>query len=206
MSESYRIHRPDPSTEQPLCCRYFLVAFEVVSVRLATGSDQMVHWAIGQLPDGQQEVLGAWPEFEFDVSTPHQVSEDLRARGVEKIRFMSSRTWTSLGPAYPSARLVPLLSESERIQRLPRRLRRAISKSGEAVQHLQRDANRAICRLGDFVDSSSAARFVIHALRQAERKIQLAGAGVAGTSGSRKSAEWSDVSPPGLCHRRQPGG
>ncbi len=54
----------------PLCRAYLLVLFESVSVALQADdgvcSCRWLHWALGVLPDGDNEVLGAWTASRSD--------------------------------------------------------------------------------------------------------------------------------------------
>jgi hypothetical protein len=65
------------------------------------------------LADGEREVLGAWPGPTAGVTAWQQVCDDLRVRGVEKMRFISTIESTDVRATYPGAIALPSLGEQE---------------------------------------------------------------------------------------------
>jgi len=97
------------STQPPLCCRYFLLTSDALSVQVRQDGlvpDQVVHWALGSA-DGALEVLGLWPEPASGFANGPEIFDDLRARGVERIRFAATNDLTALRAAYPGATMLP---------------------------------------------------------------------------------------------------
>lgn len=78
---------------RPLCCRYLVVRFEALSIQVpkeGIARDLTTCWALGTLADGQREVLGVWLESLPGVIDSQKVFDDLKARGVERIRFVAT--------------------------------------------------------------------------------------------------------------------
>ncbi|MBE0546400.1 MAG: transposase [Rubrivivax sp.] len=76
---------------RPLCCQYLVLHFEALSVPVGeegAAHDRTVHWPVGVLADGQCELLGAWFDPVSGATGWEEVFEDLKVRGVEKIRFV----------------------------------------------------------------------------------------------------------------------
>lgn len=99
---------------RPLCCRYLVVLIEVLpsTVReVGVVRDQTVRWALGVLADGQHEVLGIWLHPASGTTGWHELFEDLKVRGVEKIRFVASdepmNAFAAMRAAYPDATVLP---------------------------------------------------------------------------------------------------
>lgn len=169
----------------PLCRNYFLVVFEVVPIRLLKGGlvrDQTVRWAFGVLADGQYDVLSLQPERVSCVPNWPEVFEDLRGRGLEKIRFVSgsesAEFHSSLRTAYPAAMVLSVGRRLEALSALPSGHRRTLLASEGATQQLDRCARRAVRRHGNFSDMASATAFVMDALARAEQRIGVAGSRV----------------------------
>ncbi len=115
----------------PLCCRYLVVVVDVLPLTVTEAGvvrDQIVYWALGMLADGEREVLGAWPRPASGRTGLHQLFEDLKVRGVEKIRFVASNERMDLSAAlrvaYPDATVLPSIGQLLRqslTQAVPRR-------------------------------------------------------------------------------------
>lgn len=154
----------------PLCCRYLLVTFKAVPVQVwkeGVACSRSVRWALGVLPDGQCESLGVWPDAGTEVDALRATLDDMKIRGVERIRFIESDEMAALQPilnaAYPHAKL--LLSP-------PQRSRAGVAGVvGEhAVREMQRRAGQSVRRHGCFVDMRNVTAFIAHALMRAERR------------------------------------
>ena len=158
MNESNPTTRRTDWLSRPLCGSYFLVIRESMSIQLLDGAlvrDQTVCWALGVLADGSNEVLGVWPASMSGGWTWQQVSEDLKARGVEKIRFICA-----LGVGSSSA--------------MPRGGVRTLHASEKVMQLLQRRANRAVRRRGPFSDIADASAFLGGFLSRTEQSVAVA--------------------------------
>jgi putative transposase len=109
--------RPELWSAYLLCRRYVAVYFSQVS--LAGGSDverePVQHWAFGVLSDGQSEALGAWPQDRSGAMNWLRVFDDLKDRGVERIRFALSGDLASfreeLHAAFPRATALPSFAQ-----------------------------------------------------------------------------------------------
>jgi transposase-like protein len=111
------------SLSLPLCESYFGVVLDRLEVRvlgLEGTLVQSVQWALGLLPDGELEVLGAWQAVCDDTRRGKKLFADLKDRGVETVRFVigSDTTMTRVDAlaAFPRVKLLPsfegLLRES----------------------------------------------------------------------------------------------
>lgn len=99
---------------RPLCCRYLLLHVETLSMpvrEVGFVRDQTVHWGLGVLADGQYEVLGIWLHPASATTGWHELFEDLKVRGVEKVRFVASSApmdvSAAMRAAYPDATVLP---------------------------------------------------------------------------------------------------
>lgn len=162
MTESNSTVQPIDWLSRPLCGSYFLVIHESIPIQLldrAPARDQIVCWALGVLADGGYEVLGVWPASSSGAWCEEEVTDDLKARGVEKIRFISALgVGTGLG--------------------VPRGRGRTVLAGEEVMRRLQRHARRAISRRGPFFDVAEASAFLVSVLSRAEQSIAAAGASV----------------------------
>jgi hypothetical protein len=165
----------------PLCRRYRLVCLERLTVRAVqkgVASDRTLCWAFGMLADGEYEVLGVWPELLSCRSSWQQVFADLKARGVERIQFVSSSESAPfrsvLGTAYPGVKVLPPVSRLETVSALPSRYRNFIRASADAVRLIQRGTIRMAHRHGCISSLANAPAFVANALKRAEQRIEFA--------------------------------
>lgn len=99
---------------RPLCCRYLVVFTEVLSLTVSAAGvarGQTGRWALGLLADGRYEVLGIWLHPASSTTSWHELFEDLKVRGVEKVRFVASHepmdVYAALRAAYPNATVLP---------------------------------------------------------------------------------------------------
>jgi len=99
------LNRVDSWAAQALCWQYFSARFDELPVQvLAAGETALeltVAWAVGVLPDGDWEALGAWPGAGVGAEYWRAVSENLDSRGVDKISLVcaSDPDALALGPA-----------------------------------------------------------------------------------------------------------
>jgi hypothetical protein len=98
----------------PLCASYFSVILNRLDVRVQGANGLAVHCAplaVGLLPDGELEMLGAWLSSCDDARPWQQPLADLKARGVEAVRFVISPdpavTRVDAVPAYPRVAVLP---------------------------------------------------------------------------------------------------
>ncbi len=121
----------------PLCCHYVVVLFDTLRVEIEENGavrDKAIHLALGMHAESPQEVLGLWLEQNAGPPFWPEVCEQLKLRGVERIRIVMAEGphWPTGLPeamraAFPAATLqaspVPLirhnLSEATRRDRKP---------------------------------------------------------------------------------------
>lgn len=174
----------------PLCRSYPLVLFKSVSVALNTDDrispGRRSRWALGVLPDGDNEVLGAWTPPQSDGPAWNQMFEELAHRGVERIGFVVAAGLAAAEPAlrdvYPRAIVLPSdMEEGALILRASTRTPvpsfamsagsfRKLAAAHEAAQNLQRLVCRAIGRHGPFSGPTDATAFVLDRLHRAAQK------------------------------------
>jgi hypothetical protein len=74
-----------------LCCRYLVVQFGRLRVRVRQGDVTATShwlWALGLFKDGSSHVLGAWRDD--GPASPQQIAADLHDRGLERIRALAA--------------------------------------------------------------------------------------------------------------------
>ncbi len=177
----------------PLCRSYLLVLFDSVSVAPKTHDcvcpGWLSHWALGVLPGGDAEVLGAWTASQSDGPVWSQVFGELADRGVERIGFVVAAelgaTEPALRDAYASAivlasdteegALTPWVSARTPVASLAMSLGhfRKFMAAHESAQILQRSVRRAIGRHGPFSEPTDATAFVLDRLHRAEQKTEV---------------------------------
>ncbi len=98
----------------PLCSSYPVVQVGDLSVQVVgegVAFDQVIHWALGFLSNGECEALGAWMQPDSGQMPWPEVFEGLKVRGVEQIRFVASgesvEVQGGLRGVYPRATAVP---------------------------------------------------------------------------------------------------
>jgi hypothetical protein len=168
----------DPWRAIPLCCRYFAVHFDSLSVS-AFGGGQTSHemtltWALGVLRDGECEALGVWPASVEGSTFWRRVCGELQVRGVEQISLISVNLPTDLLFAYSCSTVLPNL---ERTYPLTSRHRRILREMGCVVNRLNQGLSRAATRYGCFSSPAAATSFVVDRLTRAECNLGAFGAG-----------------------------
>jgi len=143
-----------------LCRRYLIAHFNTLSVQVRSDGRSRkyaLHWAFGVLGDGQSEVLGAWLSRMLNDECWKFAFDDLKVRGAESIRFVSTRE----GPVLNSARL----------SEVPPRVGRVTQHGDAAVDQLHDCLRRAVRKHGCFADEEGAASFVGATLERAEGRL-----------------------------------
>lgn len=90
----------------PLCERYLAVAFDDATMQVGDSGaplEQTVCLVLGVLADGQCEVLSTWLKPEAGSTGWEDVFEDLRDRGVGKIRFVVAKERSQVRAGVPTA-------------------------------------------------------------------------------------------------------
>ena len=159
--------------------RYALVVFDFTVARIRdtiAPRDLEVYWAIGWLVDGECEPLGVWIDPQRRGESPHQMLDDLKSRGVERI-------WHATGPGieplqdhlaatFPGATFDsyadPVLTEALA------EARGRVNQPAELVAEQVRERLiRAIRRRGSFESEAAAVEAVAGALQYLERQLDL---------------------------------
>lgn len=163
----------------PLCCRYLLVRFSEVQVKVH--QDTAIYhaypcWATGVAIDGQNEVLGVWAPGTSGVPDWRQVFDDLAVRGVEDVCVLISAA-SIAGRAPPSDMTVgtPVVRRAETNYEPGRessaRLRRSHDAAKLAADLMQAELIRLVGRHGSFDSLESAVAFLGHALQRLDRRF-----------------------------------
>lgn len=153
----------------PLCRSYVAVFFSVISVQVDGESglrpEQML-WAVGVLSDGLPDYLGSWHMPE-STAPWHQIADELKARGVERIRLVITPDPTDM-PAALTAQFHgstclpnshPMLSQAAIDSLLPGHRPYAV-RAQEVSTHLSRRLHRAVSRHGTFQSPTAAEAFL----------------------------------------------
>lgn len=180
-----------------LCRRYlFAVLVDVpMPVNGAVGTrDRVVRWGIGALSSGELEFLGAWPGTDSGTQCWQAIADDLRARGVESIRFLAGSNPVCIERgmrwSFPDVKVllaaadclrqggeglaglsVEFASPSTWVPRHYRIVRRTIEAANQWAQRL----NCAVVRQGGFFSLAAATAFAREALIRAQRDYNAPG-------------------------------
>lgn len=177
----------------PLCRRYWLVVIVEASMSALESErvrDRVLHLGFGALPGGQQEILGAWPDPDSQVTVWQTIANDLKVRGVERIRFVGGSDPASIQAAmrtsYPGVTVLPALAEllhqregglPATLEQLesrfawPPRQSRILRNAVDAANQWSRHLNRAVARHGCFSCPAAVTSFVVDRLTRAERDL-----------------------------------
>jgi len=153
-----------------LCRRYLAARFDAVSIRATDvegiPDNPTVVWAIGFLPDGTHELLGAWPVSSTDPASWIRVIDDLSARGLERVNHL----WAD--EPFPAAiGWSDFVSQFGPFRQMSPRRRRVFRKFNEVGQSLRRRLGRAVARHGLFSGPQDVASFVVEALMRASNDL-----------------------------------
>jgi len=162
-------------SNRPLCRRYVLGVFDVVVVRSRDADgcrDHPVHWAIGWLPGGECDFLGAWVESESGSESPLQMLADLKRRGVERIWHVTGTDRGNLQERVAAAFSGTTdRSSAESLLTDARATSRRVLPSPElAAEHVREGLIRAIRRQGSFENEPAVLDFFAGALQRMERR------------------------------------
>lgn len=164
----------------PLCRSYQLVLVDALRVGVddaAGPSVPALKWGLGVLADGQQEVLGVWPEPTLAGSAWWPIFESLMARGVERIGFVAGNTAGFQGAVeaiYPGAQTLETAWDRYAVADLPARCRRKLRAGAAVMKVLRQSASRAVARKDSVLDLLHTAALAASALERAMLRIQLA--------------------------------
>ena len=165
---------PDDSAYQtgwnslPLCSRYFAAFIVGVPVQVHEGADaarpHVVRCGLGFTQDGECEVLGTWLALTSSLTLPQEVLEDLKIRGVEKVRFFICEDPAQLRAdaciAYPGTTVLPSMGHrlSQSLAEVAPRHRRALADAVRAIT-ASPSAQAARDALNELASGSSVAAY-----------------------------------------------
>lgn len=155
-----------------LCRRYLTARFDSVSMRatgVASAPNFIVVWALGSLSDGTYELLGFWPISTADTDSWIRVTDDLSARGLERITHLFA------DEPFPAATgWSDVLTQFGPFLRVPPRRRSVFRDFDDTAKRLQRGVERSLARHGLFSGPQDAESLVAEALMRAENGLDAA--------------------------------
>ena len=163
----------------PLCCRYVVVCFESLLVKVGECDAQnawRVHWALGASAEGTCEVLGSWLTPPAGGSPWREIVDELLSCGVERVRFLASVGASAMQAAQLGSTPLTLDSRGggadlEPSPALPARLRHIVVSARTKSQLMDAELERSLRRHGPFDTTASACTFVEAALARLERRF-----------------------------------
>ena len=164
----------------PLCRSYQLVLVDTMRVGAddAAGlSVPALKWGLGVLANGQQEVLGVWPEPTHAGSAWWGIFESLMTRGVEKIGFVAGSTAGFQGAVqaiYPGTETLETAWDRYAVADVPARCRRKLRAGAAVIKVLRQSANRAVARKDIVFDQLHTAALAASAFERAMLRIEIA--------------------------------
>ena len=167
---------------RPLCARYAFAQFRTLDV-CVVGDGRAIerwHWGFGMCAEGQFEVLGAW---RAEAATARNLVEDLRTRGVGRIRTVSTHDANGYAASFAGIVFVDeflgldafdtgaVVSRTGFANGCGDRGRRAILSAVSAAERLHIAFERAIHRRATFARHHAASTFIAQALQRADRDV-----------------------------------
>lgn len=172
-----------------LCCKYLLAVLVDVSeiwVERRRVREHLLRWGVGVLPDGEYELLGVWHQADAAPLVWARIFEELKVRGVARIRFVVGSEpvaiESALPESYPGVTVLPAIGqfpgdvEADVLGSLTLRQRLTVCHSIEAANQLNQRLSRAVARRGCFPSAAAAASFAVDWLARAERDFDAVGA------------------------------
>ena len=168
------------SNRLPLCARYLVVCGRTASWRPSTcgsGDGSQVLWAVGALASGETEILGAWLAQDVNRPTWAPVEDDLRRRGVERIRVLVTEDSAVQAANFPgSPTLVSQLAcmpESMSSLGLAARQCRIVERTVLLAERISALIRRRLSRMAPINAAADALERVAGSLAQAQRRIDM---------------------------------
>jgi len=163
----------------PLCRSYVCVTVDLLFVKVdgETGvHTKRLHWAVGILSDGRADYLGSWHESDAAGAVWQSIANDLKAGGVERLRFVMGPDPVGLQVALAAhyrevtglAALVKASGDASLDSVLPGH-RGYLELARDVSSQLSRRLKRAGARHGSFTAPGAAAALL---RRSAERYIR----------------------------------
>jgi hypothetical protein len=136
-----------------------------------------VLWAVGALASGETEILGAWLAQDVNRPTWAPVEDDLRRRGVERIRVLVTEDSAVQAANFPgSPTLVSQLAcmpESMSSLGLAARQCRIVERTVLLAERISALIRRRLSRMAPINAAADALERVAGSLAQAQRRIDM---------------------------------
>lgn len=177
------------SSRLPLCARYLVVYGRSVSWRTSTrgsGDRFQVLWAVGALASGETEILGNWATQDGNQPTWALAEEDLRRRGVERIRILITDDAEAVAADFPGSPALLYRSACTSVSlaslQLTARQHRIAERTTSLADRINATIVRRLRRMAPLSSSAGALELVARSLAQASRRIE--------TSSNTSSGAW----------------
>lgn len=175
--EHMKTSRPSAWFTKSLCCRYVFAEFKTLHLPVRDGDAVKQipwRWALGLFKPDEYELLGAWPA---QVLLP-AIANELHDRGMECVQAISPDAGVDFASRYPRAVTWPqaagldaAVPPSSALGFSRRRLA-ALQSATATAESLQHSITGAIKRKAPFADEGAAVAFLMHALENADRRLQ----------------------------------
>lgn len=188
------------SNRPPLCARYLVVYCKSVSWRTATGGARdgaQVLWAVGALASGETEILGTWATQDVNQPTWALAEEDLRRRGVEKIRILITNDAEAVATDFPGNPALVYRSARTPVSLaslgLTARQHRIAERTTSLADRINATIVRRRSRMAPLSSAADALELVARSLAQASRRIETSSDSCSGTwhRPSAQRAPWA---------------
>lgn len=170
-----------------LCRRYHVIRFETLP-RLTIGGEPgdraSVLWAMGALPDGSAEVMGAWLRFGAEQPAWAVISDELSRRGVEQVGVVVAEDLKADVSAFAgNPILVPNPSfnvDWSPLCGLSRRGWCIVERTRLMARSIQAEVVRSLRRKARFGSTADALEATDIALKRAEYRVLACGSVMGG--------------------------
>lgn|GEM_PF-2792171 len=166
---------------RPLCRSYVFTRFDALKVRVqgeAGEHAEPLRWAVGVLSDNAPDFLGCWRDTGPAAALWQHIADDLKVRGVERIRFAMGAEPPAIEAAMASRfrdfTVLPLPSKPRDPSMLEALLpghRPYFERAEDVVNGLAGRLRRAVARQGPFASFVEACAFL---QQKADRYIDTA--------------------------------
>lgn len=167
------------SSRLPLCTRYLVAYGRSVSWRTSTcgsGDGSQVLWAVGALASGETEILGNWATQDGNQPTWALAEEDLRRRGVERIRILITDDAEAVAADFPGNPALVYRSACTPVSlaslELTARQHRIAERTTSLADRINATIVRRLRRMAPLSSSADALELVARSLAQAGRRIE----------------------------------
>lgn len=167
------------SNHSPLCARYLVVYGRSVSWRTSTcgsGDGSQVLWAVGALASGETEILGNWATQDGNQPTWALAEEDLRRRGVERIRILITDDAEAAAADFPGNPALVYRSACTPVSlaslQLTARQHRIAERTTSLADRINATIVRRLRRMAPLSSLADALELVARSLAQAGRRIE----------------------------------